>query len=305
MRVVSPRATFASFMACLIWAALAVSTPLRAQSDPFRWIDFHSDHAPQADKDQDIIVWVSRSLAAEKWTAIREIGVQYDAALVVTTLRAAPDAAANADSFTVWSVSLTNHLITPLFKGYNLRWLNTMTFKPAGDPELPIFYDNCVECSADTYFTAFHFDKAQHTWEARWMRGGQGVPVLSENMPAGVTATQVYAGLTELDGRQFLATWNHFDYGDQKPAEDSIFRYDIDPLSGLERTGLVSGKDADAMKVRLCRGNMIPDLAHGQDSAICDPYVGPRPGRKPVTTPPVHNRGQSSPPGSRHSTPPK
>jgi len=299
MRAVSPRAISAAFLVCLIWAALAVPTHLRAQTDPFRWMDFHND------KDQDIVVWVNRSLAAEKWTAIREIGVQFDAALVVTTLRSAPDVAADADSFTVWSVSLTNHLITPLLKGYNLRWLNLMTFKPGGDPEFPIFYDSCIECSADTYFTAFHFDRAQHTWAARWMRGGQGVPILSGNMPTGVTATQVYAGLTELDGRQFLATWNHFDYGAQKPPEDSIFRYDIDPFSGLERTGLVSGKDADAMKIRLCRGDMIPDLAHGQDSELCDAVAGPRPGRKPVTTPPAHNRGQSTPPGTRHSTPPK
>jgi len=299
MRVASPRAISGTILACLIWAALAFSMPLRAQSDPFRWMDFHSE------KDRDIIVWVTRSLAPEKWTAIREIGVQYDAALVVTTLRAAPDAAADADSYAVWSVSLTNHLLTPLLKGYNLRWLNMMTFKPGGDPELPIFYDSCIECSADTYFTAFHFDKAQHTWAARWMRGGQGVPLLSQNMPAGVTVTQVYAGLTELDGRQFLGTWSHFDYGDQKPAEDSIFRYDIDPFSGLERTGLVSGKEADALKMRLCRGDMIPDLAHGQDSEICDAFAGPRRGRKPVITPPAHNRDQSAPPGSRQAGPPK
>ena len=300
MRAASPRGTSGKFLACLllsctVLATLAVSTPLCAQQpDPFRWMDFHSD------KDQDIIVWVSRSLAAEKWTAIREIGVQYDAALVVTTLRASPDAAANADTFSVWSVSLTNHLVTPLLKGYNLRWLNMMTFKPGALSELPIFYDSCVECSPDTNFTAFHFDMAQHTWAARWLRGGQGVPVSSQNMPTGVTLTQVYAGLTELDGRQFLATWNHFDYDGQKPAEDSLYRYDIDPFSGLERTALVSGKDADKLKIRICRGDLIPGLAHGQDSPLCDQVAGPRPGRRPVTTPPVANRGKSTPPGSRH-----
>ena len=41
-------------------------------------------------RDQDIVVWVTRALAAENWTAIREIGVEYDAALVVTTHRAIP-----------------------------------------------------------------------------------------------------------------------------------------------------------------------------------------------------------------------
>ena len=60
---------------------------LRAQQGPdtFRWVDFH------AQKDQDTVVWVSRSLAVEDWTAIREIGVEYDAALVVTTDMGGPD----------------------------------------------------------------------------------------------------------------------------------------------------------------------------------------------------------------------
>ena len=47
-----------------------------AQEETFRWIDFH------AEKDQPIVVWVTRSLDREKWSAIREIGVFYDAALV-------------------------------------------------------------------------------------------------------------------------------------------------------------------------------------------------------------------------------
>ena len=295
MRAISPRAISATFSAMLFCAVLASDLPAAAQqSDPFRWMDFH------AQKDQDIVVWVTRSLTAEKWTAIREIGVQYDAALVVTTLRAAPDAAANADSFSVWSVSLTNHLITPLITGYNLRWINEMTFKEGGLPEVPILYDNCIECSADTYFTAFHFDMVQHGWASRWMRGGQGVPVSSQNVPAGVSWTQLYAGLTDLDGRQYLATWSHFDYGAQKPPDDSLFRYDIDTFRGLERTELLTGKDAEAMKLRLCRGDFVPGLAYGQDSTLCDQVGGPRPGRKPVTTPPGHNRGQSTPSGSRH-----
>jgi hypothetical protein len=96
-------------------AAFAATVPAHAQQgpDPFRWMDFHSP------KDQDIIVWVSQALAAEKWTAIREIGVEYDAALVVTTLRNSPDASPSDDAVSVWSVSLTNHALSPLLKGYN------------------------------------------------------------------------------------------------------------------------------------------------------------------------------------------
>jgi hypothetical protein len=274
----------------LLLFPLALATVLSAQApDPFRWMDFH------AQKDHDIVFWVERSLAPEKWTAIREIGVRYDAALVVTTLRAAPDASANADAFTIWSVSLTNHSLTPLLKGYNLRWLDFMTFAEGEVQELPILYDNCMECVPDTYFTAFHYEAAQHLWLARWLRGGQGVPVWNSNPPANVAWTQVYGGLAEPNGRQLLGTWNHFDYGDQKPAEDFVYRYDLDPISGLERTQLLSGKDAEAMKQRVCRpADVLPGLARGQDSDLCQPF-NPRTIRKPVTSPPAHNRGQSKP----------
>jgi hypothetical protein len=97
-----------------------------------------------------------------------------------------------------------------------------------------------------------------------------------------------------------LGTWSHFDYGDAKPAEDFVFRYDLDPMSGLDRTQLLSGKDADAMKQRVCRaGDALPGLARGQDSVLCQELINPRPERKPVTTPPGHNRGQSVP-GIKH-----
>ena len=290
MRVVSPWR-----VALVLCAVLSGSTLINAQApDPFRWMDFHSE------KDHDIVFWVERSLEGEKWTAIREIGVQYDAALVVTTLRAAPEGSPSQDAFTVWSISLTNHALTPMLKGYNLRWLDFMTFSEGAPQELGVLYDNCGDCSPDTYFTAFHFDMPQHTWAARWMRGGQGVPMLSASTPTAVSWTQVYAGLAEPNGRDLVGTWNHFDYGDQKPAEDFVYRYDLAPISGLERTQHLSGKDADAMKVRVCRaGDVLPGLGRGQDSEMCQQLVNPRAARKPVTTPPANNRGKSTP-GSHH-----
>jgi hypothetical protein len=257
-------------------------------------MDFHSP------KDQDVVVWVTRALDAEKWTAIREVGVQYDAALVVTTTRPSPQSPAGADQFNVWSVSLTNHLVTPVLKGVNLRWLDWMHFAQGGAPEPTALYDNCSECGADTYFTAFHYDHAQHMWAARWLRGGQAAPISTANAPAGVAWTEVYAVLVEGNGRGLLATWNYFDYGKQKPAGDFVYQYDVDPLSGLERTQLLNGKDADAMKQRLCRAqDVVPGLERGQNSALCQETLRPHYERKPVTTPPANNRGQSVPSG-RH-----
>jgi hypothetical protein len=286
--------SFRSFCA-LIATVLAAATPLCAQQDSFRWMDFH------APKDQDTIVWVTRALSAEKWTSIREVGVVYDAALVVTTERPTPQSPANADTFAVWSISLTNHGVTPLLKGVNLRWLDWLRFTEGAPQEPGILYDNCIECPADTYFTSLRYDVTQHAWAARWMRGGQGIPVWSANAPAGVAWSQIYAVMSEPNGRQLVGTWNHIDYGKEKPAEDFLYQYDLDTFSGLERTQLLSGKQVDAMKQRLCHAQDAgPGLARGQDSPLCQETVKPHSERKPVTTPPGNNHGRSVPPGSRH-----
>jgi hypothetical protein len=280
----------------LMVAILAAAVPSHAQQAPetFRWVDFHSA------KEADTIVWVTRSLQPEKWTAIREIGVQYDAALVVTTLRENPQSLPGAEPFTVWSLSLTNHSLTPILTGVNLRWLDWMLFSDGAPRELGALYDDCGECAATTFFTAFHYDVSQHIWAARWMRGSQAVPVWSANLAAGVVLTQVYALLNEPNGRQVVGTWNHIDHDKREQVEDVVFRYDLDPFSGLERTLLLSGKDAETMKQRLCNAqNAVAGLARGQDSLLCQPMLKLRLTRKPVTTPPANNHGQSVPPRGR------
>jgi hypothetical protein len=111
---------------------------------------------------------------------------------------------------------------------------------------------------------------------------------------------QVYAVLAEPNGRQLVGTWNHFDYGEEKKPEDIVYRYDLDPFSGLERTQMLMGKEAEAMKQRLCGApSVAPDLTRGQDSSLCQQTLKPNLARKPVTTPPANNHGRSAPPGGR------
>jgi hypothetical protein len=280
----------------LIAAMLIAAFPLHAQQAPeqFRWVDFHS--AAEA----DTIAWVERSLIGEKWTAIREIGVEYDAALVVTVLRPTPQSLPSEDTFTVWSLSLTKHTVTPLIKGVNLRLVDWLLLGDGEPRELGALYEDCRECAATTFFTAFHYDLKEHAWAARWMRGSQAVPVWSTGMTQGVALTQVYALLAEPNGRELMATWNHFDDGKEKSPENVVFRYDWDSISGLERTQLLSAKDAEAMEQRLCgAASLLPELARGQDSPLCQQTVKPRQERKPVTTPPANNHGQSVPPKTR------
>jgi hypothetical protein len=200
----------------------------------------------------------------------------------------------------VWSVSLTSHLVTPILKGVNLRWLDWMRFGADGAPEPTALYDNCLGCATDTYFTAFHYDPSRHVFAARWMRGGEAAPIWSDNAPPAVAWTEVYAVMADSNGRGLLGTWNHFDYGKQKPAGDFVYQYDVDPLSGLERTQQLTGKDADAMEQRLCRAqDAVPGLARGQNSVLCEETLRPQYERKPITTPPANNKGQAFP-GNRH-----
>jgi hypothetical protein len=138
-------------------------------------------------------------------------------------------------------------------------------------------------------------------WTARWMRGTQAAPVWTANATPGVALTQIYALLTEPSGRQLMGTWSHFDHGPDQDAVDSIFRYDLDPFSALERTQLLCCKEADQMKQRLCAAQTdVTGLARGQDSTLCQLAPKPRVERKPVTTPPSNNHGQSQPPKARH-----
>jgi hypothetical protein len=287
---------FISSLSHHVLLASLLAAPLSAQQAPdaFRWIDFHSA------KDQDVLTWVNRSLTVENWTSIREIGVEYDAALVVTTTRSNPQSLPASDLYTVWSLSLTTHSYVPLIKGVNLRLLDWMLFADGRSRELAALYDDCADCQPSTYFTAFHYDMEKHAWAARWMRGNQAILVWSANTPLGMALTQLYALLTQPNGVSQMCTWNHIDHGAQKP-EDIVVCYDLDPLTGQERNQLFAlRKQYDPVKQRICNAqNPIPGLVRGQDSPLCQQTIKAHPQRKPVTTPPANNHGQSAPPGPR------
>jgi hypothetical protein len=298
------RCALARISLCCL-AALIAAGSLSAQqtSDTFRWADFH------AAQDQNIVAWITRSLEASNWTAIREIGVIYDAAIVVTDDRTNPQSAPGAGNFTVWTASLTTHAITPLVTGVNLRWFDPVRFADDARDEWPVLYDSCRDCQPNTYFTAFYYDFRSHQFGARWITGGHGIPVWNVNHPNGTQWTQVYAVLSNGEGHMALYTWNHFDYPKPRPAEDYITRYDLDPFSHLERTVVYTQPTPHTDKMtrqladfelKLCRADTAPQgLARGQDTPLCQNMLDQLTPRKPVTTPPANNRGQSAPPAAR------
>lgn len=271
----------------------------------FHWVNFHDSADP---KDAATIAWVSLSLKAEKWTEIREIGVLWDSALVFTSERASPQSSPVSDTFTVWSVSLSKKDVQPLLHGVSERILNFTTFGGPyqQSPELGLVYNDCSSCDGpSTFFTTLYYNFTAHAWRARWVRGDQAAVLSSAGTVDGVTRTQIYGLLTEPPGRDVLATWTHNDYGNAKPAEDIVFEYSVDPVSGAEETQGLSGVHAEAMELRLCRADpgqadpSLADLAHGQDSQLCQDLIATKgkgkPTRRPTTTPPANNHGQAHP----------
>lgn len=274
-------------------------------SDAFHWIDFHDS------KDTPTVTWVTQALKAEKWSTIREIGVQWDSAIVITTLRESPQSLPSADAYTFWSVSLAKHEVQPLLHAVNPHIVGWTTFGGTSITELGLVYDDCAQCNATMFFTTFYYDFKDHAWRARWLRGNQSAALATTNTAEGVAQTQVYGLLTELNGRNTLATWTHFDYGKAKAAEDFMYQYSVDLSSGLEQMQALSDKHAEEMKARLCKANpgqadpALAVLAHGQDSILCHDQPQPKvkPARHFTTTPPANNRGRSVPPGSKPAAP--
>ncbi len=297
----------------LLAAAFTLPAPTAVAQqtiEGFHWVDFHSD------KDAPFLAWVTQSLKAESWTSIREIGVQWDSALVLTSLRSTPQSTPPSDVYTVWSVSLSKHEAQPLLHGVNPRILNWTTFAGASlrTPELGLVYDDCFACdAASTYFTTLYYSFPDHGWRARWVHGDQGAALWSAGSVDGVTKTQIYGLLTEPPGRDVLATWNHLDYGNAKPAEDYVFVYSVDPATALEQTQGLSGDHAEAMMLLLCKADpaqvdpALAQLARGQDSSLCRDLIQlntkSKPTRRPVTTPPANNHGRATPPGARPPAP--
>lgn len=270
----------------LLVISLLCALPLAAQPpEAFRWVNFH------ADKDADIINWVTHSMAREKWSAIREIGVQYDAALVVTDLRSTPQSMPGDDTFTLWSVSLTSRDRQPLLSGTNLRFAGWLHFVANHASEIATLYDDCTRCQATTFFTALHYDPATHNFAARWLSAGHTAPVWSANTLASGDWVQLYGVYPRPDGSVQLGTWSHFEDDAHKPQQDFLYLYTIEGTDASESAVPLSGKAADTMKKRLCNPQgLVPGLARGQDAPICVRFHVYEP--HPITTPPLNNHGR-------------
>ena len=283
---------FAFLPILLVLGSLSASGQTAPQS--FHWIDF------RATADAPTVRWVSDSLAGQSYSALREIGVQWDAALVVTTQRATSQSSPASDRFTLWSVSLSHRQVIALLSGYQLEYRSWLTFGSQILPELGLTWQNCLQCDASLFFTAAYYSPTDHAWRLRWMRGSDGAALHTASPAAGVQASEVYGLMTDIRGNSTLATWLHLDFGSAKPAQDYVYTYAVDPASGLDIIQALGEEHAGPMRTQLCQlTSAQSSLLGGQQSALCLPDAATRThtrahhGRVPVTTPPANNQGQS------------
>ena len=129
----------------------------------FHWVDLK--------READTVSRVSRALAADRFSAIREIGLLGDYALVFTTLRQPDAPTPDSDSWKVYNVTIGGGAIKMLLSGYEVRIMAWMPFLLHDRADLGITYTDCVGCEPTIIFTALHYDQG-HGWRARWPNAG-------------------------------------------------------------------------------------------------------------------------------------
>jgi hypothetical protein len=257
----------------------------------FHWVDL--------EKDQWMVSTVRKALHDEGFTAIRDIGVVGDAALVFTSTRSRPDAIPDTDLMSVYAVSLRSLAARKLISGYQMHSIGWSSMLKDHRGELATTYLDCVQCDATMFFTNFYFDGKADTWQLRWTANQHGAPLTVNHANKDYTIQQIYAVLGDIDGQEALVTWSHYEYNNSKKVDDFIYRYDVDPSSNLDRAQRVSGKDATDLELRLCQADQAWSfLRHGQDQPVCQALVQAKStrSRRVVTTPPAQNEGRSRPP---------
>jgi hypothetical protein len=252
------------FMKC-VRLALAVALICASHSssaqiyDGFAWVDLKTD--------TQTVAKVTQFLRDQPYTAIREIGVVGQQALVITTLRKDPTANPLNDAFTAYGVSLKDDSVEELLDGTNLKYIDWQKFYDYDTPELLATYDDCAQCKATTFLTAFYIDRKTKRWGARWRREIAGAPLYS----ADPTKNYAYALFINVDQRVVLDTWTS--YPEQKKSSrggEFLFEYRIEPMSDQGTSRPLTGRDVAPVKERLCKGqDVVFGIAGGQDSAAC------------------------------------
>lgn len=253
----------------LLWTILALSgTALSQAPEGFRWVNLKEGGST--------VLRIQQALKSEDYTALREVGIFGDYALVMTSRRDADQPTPLGDQWNVYNISTKTWNIASLIVGYNLEIKDWIDFQSGAMPDLGIVYLNCWECEPASLFTALHYDQ-QNGWRSRWVNNDNakqpgivlrltdvGDPYTNEDVD------QVFAVVAPHNGVASAGTWYHSrDLGSGK-ITDIVSRFSVDPKSGGDKSEILEGAAAQSWKQRLCTAtDSLSDLLGGQSSSIC------------------------------------
>ena len=240
-----------------------------AQMPPgFSWVNLESNTS--------VMATVRGALHDPSMTALREVGIEGNFALVMTASRSSGESTADADAWTVYSISLTSGQKNVLLRGYRLQMLQWIG---PGAAELAITYDSCSGCEPLVLFTTLRMDP-NVGWMARWP--GEGLTDSSPQPGAGVVAggvgepydddevSQVFGLIVQKSGQFAAGSWVRTRHERTRKIEDYVVRYSVDPMTAGDRVERLHGVSAVSWEREICTPSeflIAPSL--GQDSAAC------------------------------------
>jgi hypothetical protein len=247
--------------------ALSVGANCQLPKD-FHWVDLRHE--------ADVVSRFSQALGGEEFSAIREIGLLGDSALVFTTLREPGAATPHADRWKVYSVPMDGGAVRMLLTGYELRIMAWMPFLPRERADLAITYMDCFGCEPTVIFTALHYESGQG-WRARWPNQDSpdipGIQLASSDWGIPYDedlVDQVWASMGPLAGPASIGTWYHSVHVKTGKVSSVTMKFRVDPATGKEESLTLHGADAVAWQKKLCKPtDAHSEILGGQESQSC------------------------------------
>ena len=241
----------------------------------FHWVNFKQE--------PDTVNRIAQVLRGEDYSAIREIGVLADAALVFTTTRETDTDTPDGDMWTVYSISGEAGSFRKLFSGYEVHVAAWLKFAAGGDADLGITYLDCSGCEPAMLFTALHYERNEG-WRARWPAKNPNRPpgILLMSSDAGAPDTdedveQIWAVLAPPSAPASVGTWYHARNRTTGQVTNLVTKWQVGPSSREEEPVTLNGSAAGEWERTLCKPvDGLSTVMGGQDAKSCQALLHSR-----------------------------